>query len=65
MLKIGIPKQAVEHKKRIDRIQAKDLQNVILKKAKVNQKKINKSNCNFTPSIDELRETLQSLRNIN
>ena len=64
MLKIGIPKHAVEQKKTIDRIQAKDLQNVVLKKTEVNTKKEHKKNDNFIPSIDELRSAIQSLQKI-
>ena len=39
MIKVGIPIVAVEKQKAMDRIQAKDLQNVKLKKTKVNDKK--------------------------
>ena len=40
MLKLGVPKTAVDHKISMDRIQASDLQNVVLKKCKVNENKI-------------------------
>ena len=64
MLKLGIPKSAVEHKKKVDRIQASDLQNVILKKTSIDTKKKKKSD-NYTPSLDEIRNALQSLQKIN
>ena len=63
MLKIGIPKQAVEHKKQIDRIRASDLQSVVLKKTTRQTKK--KNTDGYTPSIDEIRNALQSLQKIN
>ena len=63
MLKLGVPKHAVEQKKQIDRIQAKDLQNVVLRKTKPNENK-KKSNNSFIPSVDELRNALQSLQKI-
>ena len=64
MLKLGISKQAVEHKKMSDRIQASDLQKVILKKT-VYDKKNKKKSDNYTPSLDEIRNALQSLQKIN
>ena len=39
MQKIGVPMNAIEHKKKIDRIQASDLRNVVLKKTKKIEKK--------------------------
>ena len=63
MLKLGVPKCAVEQKKQIDRIQAKDLQNVILRKTQTNETK-KESNNSFMPSVDELRNALQSLQKI-
>ena len=62
MLKLGIPKGAVEQKKTLDRIRPEDLQKVKLKKGKVIDKK-NKDE-NFTPSLDEIRNALQSLQKI-
>ena len=41
MLKLGIPKGAVEQKKTLDRIRPEDLQKVKLKKGKVIDKKNN------------------------
>ena len=63
MLKLGIPKGAVEQKKTLDRIRPEDLQKVKLKKGKVIDKK-NKDDENFTPSLDEIRNALQSLQKI-
>jgi len=63
MLKLGIPKEAVEQKKALDRIRPEDLQKVKLKKGKVIDKK-NKDDENFTPSLDEIRNALQSLQKI-
>ena len=63
MLKLGIPKAAVEQKKTLDRIRPEDLQKVKLKKGKVIDKK-NKDDENFTPSLDEIRNALQSLQKI-
>jgi hypothetical protein len=63
MLKLGIPKEAVEQKKALDRISPEDLQKVKLKKGKVIDKK-NKDDENFTPSLDEIRNALQSLQKI-
>ena len=65
MLKLGIPKEAVEHKKKVDRIQASDLQKVVLRKTvHEKNKKVNNKD-NYTPSIDEIRNALQSLQKIN
>jgi len=61
MLKLGIPKEAVEQKKKLDRIRPEDLQNVKLKKGKMIDKKVDDS---FTPSLDEIRNALQSLQKI-
>ena len=58
--------QAIENKKRIDRIQASDLKNVVLKKT--NQQEIHKNKKkkgNYMPSLDEIRVALQSLQKIN
>jgi hypothetical protein len=62
MLKLGIPKHAVEQKKTLDRIRPEDLQKVVLKRGKVIDKKNNDDN--FTPSLDEIRNALQSLQKI-
>ena len=64
MLKLGVSKQAVEHKKSVDRIQASDLQKVILKKT-VYDKQNKKKRDNHIPSLDEIRNALQSLQKIN
>ena len=61
MLKLGIPKSAVDHKISMDRIQASDLQNVVLKKCKVNENKI-KHTDNFRPSLDEINIALKALK---
>ena len=45
----------------MDRIQASDLQNVVLKKCKVNENKI-KHTDNFRPSLDEIKIALKSLK---
>ena len=63
MLKLGIPKGAVEQKKTLDRIRPEDLQKVKLKKGKVIDKK-NNGDDSFTPSLDEIRNALQSLQKI-
>ena len=65
MLKLGISKQAVEQKIRMDStIKASDLQNVILKKTEHPQNNFTKKG-NYMPSLDEIRSTLQSLQRIN
>ena len=65
-MKLGVPKNAIEHKKKVDRIQASDLKNVILKKTKHDDKKDNKQKKgSYMPSIDEIRMALQSLQKIN
>ena len=67
MLKIGIPKHAVEQKKTLDRIRPEDLQSVQLKKGNNdnnNRNNIKKNTDNFTPSLDEIRNALQSLQKI-
>tara|TARA_Y100000389_G_scaffold192591_1_gene220213 strand:- start:272 stop:1075 length:804 start_codon:yes stop_codon:yes gene_type:complete len=61
MLKLGVPKTAVDHKISMDRIQASDLQNVVLKKCKVNENKI-KHTDNFRPSLDEIKIALKALK---
>ena len=61
MLKLGVPKTAVDHKITMDRIQASDLQNVVLKKCKINENKI-KHTDNFRPSLDEIKIALKSLK---
>ena len=58
MIKVGIPIVAVEKQKAMDRIQAKDLQNVKLKKTKVNDKKESSA----THSLEEIRLVLQKLQ---
>jgi len=65
MLKLGIPLQAVEHKKKVDRIQASDLQKVVLKKTVYDKKSKDGKKDSYTPSIDEIRNALQSLQKIN
>jgi len=69
MLKIGIPKHAVEQKKTLDRIRPEDLQSVQLKKGNNDNRNNNNNNKkkntdNFTPSLDEIRNALQSLQKI-
>jgi len=67
MLKLGIPKEAVEQKKTLDRIRPEDLQNVKLKRGKIIDKDKEKNNDDdesFTPSLDEIRNALQSLQKI-
>jgi len=65
MLKLGVPTQAVEHKKKVDRIQASDLQKVVLKKTVYDKKSKEGTKDSYTPSIDEIRNALQSLQKIN
>ena len=67
MLRLGVSKEAVEQKKSLDRIRPEDLQNIVLKKGKnINKKKRKKKKeDNFTPSLDEIRNALQSLQKIN
>ena len=55
---------AVEHKRKIDRIQASDLQKVVLKKTVVGDKKVSEKD-SYKPSVDEIRNALQSLQKIN
>jgi len=64
MLTLGIPKEAVEQKKALDRIRPEDLQNVKLKRGKGINKKDKKNDDSFTPSLDEIRNALQSLQKI-
>ena len=64
MLKLGIPKHAVEQKKRMDRIRPEDLQNVQLKKNNFKKSKIKKNDNSFTPSLDEIRNAKQKLQKI-
>ena len=61
MLKLGVPTLAVAHKQKVDRIQASDLQNVILKKCKINDSKTKQSD-DFRPSLDEIKIALKSLQ---
>ena len=61
MLKLGVPTLAVAHKQKVDRIQASDLQNVVLKKCKVNDSKTKQSD-DFRPSLDEIKIALKSLQ---
>jgi len=65
MIKIGIPKNAVEQKKKIDSIQPKDLQNVSLKK--IDKKVIihKKKSNDFTPTVEQLKNTLLLLKKVN
>tara|TARA_B100001059_G_C17682663_1_gene500625 strand:- start:114 stop:959 length:846 start_codon:yes stop_codon:yes gene_type:complete len=72
MIQIGVSKQAVEQKKQIDRmqassrIQASDLQNVILKKTKkdISLKETSINNDDFCPSLDEIQKALRDLQKI-
>ena len=61
MLTMGIPKAAVQQKQRMDSISAKDLQSVCLKKCQPNQNKT-KQKDSFKPSLDEIKNALQSLK---
>ena len=64
MLNLGVPKEAVQHKQRMDSISAKDLQSVCLKKSKPNEKQIKENKDPFKPSLDEIKIALQSLKNL-
>ena len=64
MLKIGVSKEAVNQKKKIDRITSDQLKNVSLKKT-ITQKNKKTFDNDFIPTIDELRETLLNLKKIN
>ena len=65
MLRLGVSKEAVEQKKSFDRIRPEDLQSIVLKKGKNINKNKKKKKENFTPSLDEIRNALQSLQKIN
>ena len=68
MKKVGVPTIAIEHRKQIDRIQASDLKKVVLKKTTINTKieeRKNKKNRSYMPSLDEIRNALQSLQKLN
>jgi hypothetical protein len=64
MVLMGVPQIAVDHKKTIDKICAKDLQNVCLRKCQSINKPTNDSNHSFKPSVDEIKIALQSLQKI-
>ena len=53
-------------KKTLDRIRPEDLQNVKLKRSKnIDKDHKNNNDEGFTPSLDEIRNALQSLQKIN
>ena len=64
MIKFGISKNAIEQKIEIDKITSKDLQNVSLKKTIIHKNKEKLGKNEFSPSIEELRETLLKLKKI-
>ena len=68
MKKVGVPTIAIEQRRQIDRIQAADLKKVVLKKTTINTKiegRKNKKNRSYMPSLDEIRNALQSLQKLN
>ena len=62
MIKLGIPKHAVEQRKKMDCIQASELKKITLKKTNV--KKNKKITNRFTPCLEEIRTALQCLQKI-
>jgi len=67
MKKIGVPNLAIEQRKRVDRICASDLQGVTLKKTVKESRNevLSKRKGNYMPSLDEIRNALQSLQRLN
>ena len=62
MKKLGVPINAIHQQQKNDRINVSDLKNVVLKKTKEN-KKLKKDG--YMPSLDEIRNALQSLQKLN